>query len=350
MRVRLSGVLICLLLTACAIGSEGDVGTLRPEEPGSSPAPPTPTVSLMPTATLRPTSLPSPSPTPTPTPTPSHTPEPSPTLVPRPTDRPTPVPTVPATPESTATTEVGSGPVIRFFRADVEEADPGDTILLEWASEGATRAFLHHMLPSGQFGSQSWEVDSVGSLSYTIDPGERNHTMFYLYVADESDRTADAMLTVYIRCPDTWFFSPPPDECPWPAVFSAGAEQHFERGTMIWIAEQDRIVVLYDDEQFSPKWQIFADEWSEGMETLDPTLTPPPGYQQPVRGFGLVWRRNPSVRSRLGWAVDQETGFATAVQRTTRWKYNSMFIRALDGDVWHLEPEASGWEKILAED
>jgi hypothetical protein len=174
--------------------------------------------------------------------------------------------------------------------------------------------------------------------------------MFYLYVADESDRTADAMLTVYLRCLDTWFFSPPPDECPWPAVFSAGAEQHFERGTMIWIAEQDRIVVLYDDEQFSPKWQIFADEWGEEVEMLDPTLTPPPGYQQPVRGFGLVWRQNPSVRSRLGWAVDQETGFATAVQRTTRYKYNSMFIRALDGNVWHLEPEASGWEKILAED
>jgi len=77
---------------------------------------------------------------------------------------------------------------------------------------------------------------------------------------------------------------------------------------------------------------------------------PPPGLYQPVRGFGLVWRQYSQVRSRLGWAVDEETGFSTTIQRTTRYKYNSIYLRALDGNVWHLEPELSGWEKIIVED
>ena len=65
-----------------------------------------------------------------------------------------------------------------------------------------------------------------------------------------------------------------------------------------------------------------------------------------MRGFGQVWREQPGVRNRLGWATDLETGFPTSVQRTSRPKYNDIYIRALDGKVWRLLPEASGWEKL----
>jgi hypothetical protein len=91
---------------------------------------------------------------------------------------------------------------------------------------------------------------------------------------------------------------------------------------------------------------MYADDWNEGDPEDDPTLTPPDGLYQPVRGFGLVWRTYSEVRDRLGWAVDQEVGFDTVIQMTTRYKYNSTYIQALDGNVWHLQPELSGWEKI----
>jgi hypothetical protein len=39
-------------------------------------------------------------------------------------------------------------------------------------------------------------------------------------------------------------------------------------------------------------------------------------------------------------------GFETLVQRTSYWKYNHTYLRALDGGVWHLEPERSGWEHL----
>jgi hypothetical protein len=114
---------------------------------------------------------------------------------------------------------------------------------------------------------------------------------------------------------------------------------------MIWIKDDDQIYVLFDDGQ-SPSWRAYADEWDEGEPEDDPTLTPPAGMYQPVRGFGLIWREQEDVRERLGWATDREAAFSTAMQRTSRPRYNDLFIRALDGGVWKLLPESSGWEKM----
>lgn len=255
-------------------------------------------------------------------------------------------PTASATP--TATSEPGVGPTINYFRADVTAADPGDTITLEWETEDATSATLYHLLPTGQLGD-SWEVEVSGSFDYEIGVDERNSSGFMLLVNDDQGHINQQTLFVELRCPDAWFFAPAPDGCPsGPAIISAAAEEHFERGTMIWVQEQDLIYVLFDDD-LSPQWNAYADEWDEGEPEDDPTLTPPAGLYQPVRGFGLVWREGPGVRDRLGWAVDAETGFTTLVQRTSRPKYNDTYILALDGDVWKLLPMSGGWEKVPQE-
>jgi hypothetical protein len=81
----------------------------------------------------------------------------------------------------------------------------------------------------------------------------------------------------------------------------------------------------------------------------DPDIDPPPRLYQPVRGFGLLWREEPGVRERLGWAVDREEGYQTALQRTSH-RYWDLYIRALDGGVWKLGPNGSSWEHISTED
>jgi hypothetical protein len=258
-------------------------------------------------------------------------------------DEATATPTASATP--TPTSEPGVGPTINYFRANVEEADPGDTITLEWETEEATSANLYHLMPTGQLGS-FWEVDVSGVFTYETDVSERNRTGFMLFASDDEGHIAQETLFVLLRCPDTWFFTPAPDGCPaGPAIISEAAEEHFERGTMIWVREQDLIYVLFGDDQ-SPQLSVHSDEWDEGEPEDDPNLTPPDGLYQPIRGFGLVWREGLDVRNRLGWAVDTEAAFTTAVQRTSRPKYNDTYIRALDGKVWKLLPMSSGWEKI----
>jgi hypothetical protein len=106
---------------------------------------------------------------------------------------------------------------------------------------------------------------------------------------------------------------------------------------------------LYDDDQYGPRWAVYVDEWIEGEPEDDPTIIPPTGLYQPARGFGLVWRQRPDVRDRLGWAIDQETGFSTIIQHTMLFKYNSTYLHAPDGNVWHLLAEQSEWEKISVE-
>lgn len=242
---------------------------------------------------------------------------------------------------------VRSTPFILFFRANVEVAAPGDTIELEWATQNTTHVTLYHLLPTGQLGT-FWEVEPAGTFTYTIGMNERNQTRFMLFAGDD-EQTEAVMVTITLSCPDTWFFSPAPEICPaGPAVFSTGAEQSFEHGTMIWVGDLDRIYVLFDDDIFSPKWTVYTDEWDEGEPLCDPG-TPPDGLYQPERGFGLVWCEQPGVRDRLGWAVNQESGYDTAVQSTSDPKYSDTYIRALDGNVWWLKPESSGWEKIIVD-
>jgi hypothetical protein len=240
----------------------------------------------------------------------------------------------------------------------VEEVDPGGTVVLEWETIGATKATISHQSPDDHVAKASWAVDVTGDYAYEIDPDERNYISLHLYVEDEGGRFASASITIKLRCPDPWFFSPAPSGCPTVPILSTAVEQHFEHGTMIWVRENwvewasegSWVFVLYDDDQYGPKWAVYPDEWNEGEPDRDPTLTPPPGLDQPTRGFGLVWRQNSEVRNRLGWAVDQETGFSTVIQHTMLFKYNSTYLRALDGNVWHLQAEQSGWEKISVED
>jgi hypothetical protein len=326
MRKLTSLFLFVILLAFAASGCGPSLApTSTPVPPTPTPAPPTPTPAPTPTLTSAP-------PTPTPVPTPTSLPS-TPTPVP-PAPTPSPVPTPTPTP--------GEGPVIVCFGANVTEADPGDTITLKWQSSGGTGATLYHLLRSGQYG-RFWEVEPTGSMDYAIPAESRNWEGFELFVHDDAGRSARAGLTVVLRCPDTWFFSPAPDECPsGPPIFSDGAEEHFERGVMLWNRAEGRIYVLFDDDGYIG-WRAFVDEWEEGEPESDPNIVPPAGLYQPVRGFGRVWREEPGVRDRLGWAVDVEVGYPTAIQRTSRFKYNDTYVRALDGGVWQLGPEGSKW-------
>jgi hypothetical protein len=236
--------------------------------------------------------------------------------------------------------------VIHSLRANVELADPGETITLTWHWSGGEKATIYHLLPTGQLSLPSWDVEPIGLLQYTVSPERRNHDMFALFVYDDEGVLAQDTLSIQLRCPDNWFFSPAPDICPAdPALVSPGAEQRFEKGIMLWVGAEARIYVLFDDGQ-QRGWTAHTDEWEEGKPTFDPELEAPSGLQQPVRGFGLVWREETGVRDRLGWAVEEERGYETAVQRTSHYRYSDLYIRAWDGGVWRLRPNGSDWEHL----
>lgn len=307
-----------------------------------------PSATPLPTATLpRPTDTAEPEP---PTPTSTMTPTPLATdTAPSPTPvvvtvvaTPTPQPSAPP-PPATPTDVPPAGATIHSFSANVDVADPGDTVTLSWHWSGGEEATIHHLLPTGQFGSDYWSVGPTGSLEYTISPLRRNFDTFALHVYHGGGVAAQATLQVELRCTAEWFFNAAPDICPYEAALvGPGAEQHFQRGVMLWVAPEDRIYVLFDDGQ-SPRWTSYQDTWDESQPVLDPSIEPPVDLQQPVRGFGRVWREASGVRDRLGWATGEERGYQTAQQRTSHYRYPVLYIRALDGGVWQLGPNGGSW-------
>jgi hypothetical protein len=90
------------------------------------------------------------------------------------------------------------------------------------------------------------------------------------------------------------------------------AEQVFENGRMFALLDRREIWVAILTRPNSGEWLVFEDEFKEGRTPeLSPTMTPPAGLSQPIRGFGLVWRENEDVQERIGWAELPEFGFTT---------------------------------------
>jgi hypothetical protein len=95
------------------------------------------------------------------------------------------------------------------------------------------------------------------------------------------------------------------------------ADQLFETGRMFWVQPIDMIWVIYTDEDGNNIWERYDDNFEEGMLERDPALTPPSGKFQPERGFGKLWREEPTLRDKLGWAVTEELGY------NTRYEYHA---------------------------
>lgn len=248
--------------------------------------------------------------------------------------------TLSASPTTSPTVE---HPLITSFTATPTEIDPGDPVRLSWETIAETVTLCTTM--RGGPLAQCWSVEAVGSRTVTTHELDRVYAMYLLF-AESGDLRDQAAATVTIRCPDTWFFEDPPDACPYAAVHSRGAAQPFEHGLMLWVEELDAIFVLYSDAMASPRWDRIPDQWEPGMAESDPSLTPPEGLYQPVRGFGLVWRgpvgATITVRGRLGWATRQEAAIDTAYQCDSAAKYNTCYLLGPEGIVV-LEPERSGW-------
>lgn len=112
--------------------------------------------------------------------------------------------------------------------------------------------------------------------------------------------------------------TPTPDPFPTPVEGQIYvAEQRFEEGRMFWLQPVDQIWVMTIDKDNHGVWSVYENTFFDGEEEVDPSIIPPEGLYQPVRGFGNLWRDNPDIREALGWALEPELG------HTTRYEYHA---------------------------
>lgn len=74
---------------------------------------------------------------------------------------------------------------------------------------------------------------------------------------------------------------------------------------------------------------------------------PPPGFFQPTRELGLLWRGNQTVRDRLGLGTDGPTTSLGFVQTSsaTGGRLN-LYISSADGSVLKIIPGNTLWQLI----
>lgn len=122
----------------------------------------------------------------------------------------------------------------------------------------------------------------------------------------------------------------------------SGAVQTFERGTMLWLGESSGgvIYVLYDDGRLAR----YNDTFNESADPERGNLSPPSGLQEPIRGFGKLWRDNPDIQNALGWAVADETPYSVSVQGFTLGRMvhvggrGVVYVLALPSGRWQSVP------------
>ena len=130
-------------------------------------------------------------------------------------------------------------------------------------------------------------------------------------------------------------------------------EQFFEVGVMLWRSDVRTVYVLSSqggsafyslnrpsDSDYlkaavsdDPGWRPFPDHYYEGQPEYAGYSPPDERLQEPVRGFGKVWREQlggPSAR--LGWATTHERRVWAAVQAFER----GLIVRTDNGRVYVL--------------
>ncbi len=149
-------------------------------------------------------------------------------------------------------------------------------------------------------------------------------------------------------CTSAWFFgSNLISACPLgDPLVSDGVYLQFQQGFMIWVAQQDSIYVVYDSAS-APRWQVFPDEWSDGMAERDPDMSAdaPPYTWQPRRGFGLLWVTNQALRDRIGWAVREwEEIYTVRLQIATD---GTIFLVDPRDGIIALYPNGRDWDRFI---
>jgi hypothetical protein len=115
-------------------------------------------------------------------------------------------------------------------------------------------------------------------------------------------------------------------------------EQSFQGGAMLARADSNEVLVLI---RSTGRWSSYANGWRPG-EVLGPVGSRPPGTLEPLRGFGKVWRDQPSVKLQLGWAVYEERSAEASVQRFER----GTLMRSAHGVLYALFDDGS-WRTLI---
>ena len=239
-------------------------------------------------------------------------------------------------------------PTIISFTANKSTIVEHEDVTLSWEAQGGTEAYISWVGADELLTGASGTLNPNGGTT-TISPDGNGEIVL---TVRNSAGEATSHLQLTIKCAHEWVpalanHAPFGDRCPREAQIGPAAQQPFEHGFMIWMGASRTIYVFYNQTGSGQAnlYSSYADEFHEGDPESDPSLTPPTGLYQPIRGFGLVWRTHPEVQQGLGWATAPETGFNSWEQGVTlAGMHNSVtLLQGIDGTIYQLRAFGSTW-------
>ena len=116
----------------------------------------------------------------------------------------------------------------------------------------------------------------------------------------------------------TFAFGGSDSGCPGPVTTVNAVGQNFQGGRVyrydVVPGEQQAVIyVIYND----GSWTAYPDTWNQGQAADDPSITPPQGWYKPTGALGKLWREQPGVRAKLGWAYGPEDTFQGRLQTSS---------------------------------
>lgn len=225
---------------------------------------------------------------------------------------------------------VESGEIISFT-ATPGTVNPGAPVTLAWEVRGTGGVTIEQSVPNMTQVTQVISAQSPQGTAQVYLPEFAAYSVTYTLWT--TNRTANDTVTVGVHCPYTFFFGQA-DGCPAGPAFAVGVSfQNFENGFMIWRSDTNEIFVFYDDGTAA----YFLEQDYAQLDSPDLDEMPPLDRAAPSDGFGKVWANAPGVRAKIGWALGEEQGYDTTLQRvaqtrTPRPEY-VFFITLPDGEV-----------------
>jgi hypothetical protein len=239
-----------------------------------------------------------------------------------------------------------NAPRIEFFTSDVLAVAPGQSVTLFWSTRNVTGATIYRVDQDG-VRSQLWNVPSDGNLIVPTRRSDRGEVNFVLSISDGPVRIEEPLI-LPLSCPDAWFFEPPPQSCPQTSpIESRVVEQEFERGRMLYIESSNRVYALFND-GLQPAWVVFENRYDPARDPeSEENFVPPPGFVQPLRQLGFVWRGNDLVRNRLGLGTAPDFSFDGFTQAAILGDGSEdLYVSSADSSVLELVPGGESWQII----
>lgn len=229
---------------------------------------------------------------------------------------------------------------VSAFVADPMVVPPGGKVKLYWQGQGTVQSVRVGWIYNGLFVEQANQLPSSGMIELEVPADGRDHMTFLVSVSDGTHEVA-AQTTVQVLCKESWFFAPVPANCPTPPLVTNFREQHFERGTIVYIPALGIHYVMVAGQEAV----MVKDEFVPGMPPYDGQVQIPPGYSVPQGAIYYIWK-NEGIRNALGFAISEAVEYPGMLQRTVNSLGEIVYFSASSGHVYRIG-EGIVWGVII---